>query len=72
MYILSHLLKRYKIKFVRNTDFPHSDSPVIKQIFLQYHLLCVEGLIKVYIIRLNKHENDRPHSIVSNNVGITI
>ena len=31
-----------------------------------------KGLIKVYTIKLIKHNYDRPHGIVSNNVGTTL
>ena len=37
-----------------------------------FYLDFVKGLINVYTIRLIKHKNDRPHGIVSRNVGIDI
>ena len=36
-----------------------------------FHLLLIKSFINVYTIKLNKHKNDRPHGIISND-GIII
>ena len=43
----------------------------ICMLFLFYFLFN-NGLIRVYIMRDNKHKNDRPHGIVNNKAGIII
>ena len=41
-------------------------------IFIGNFLNFNKGLNKVYTIKLMKNENDRPHGIVNNKVGIII
>ena len=39
---------------------------------IYFHLLLNKGLINVYTIKPIKHENDKPHGVVSNNLGSII
>ena len=66
-----------KLKFVRNTDLPHSLGPVIIQRTgwdgyksFSIYLFLRKGLSEVFIIKLIKYKKDRPHGIVSNSIGI--
>ena len=78
MYILLKSLIIFKIKFVRNTDLPHSLGPVMIQrtgcdgykIFSIY-LLLNRGLINVYTIKDVRQISDIAHGIILNK-GIII
>ena len=47
------------------------DNTYLNTINLNY-LIFNKTLINVYTIKLIRHKNDKPHGIVSNNVGIII
>ena len=81
MYILSYSFIIFKIEFVKNTDLPHSDGPVIihrsgcfgYKIFSVYYIVFLlnKGLNNVYTIKDIKQISDIPHGMIVIN-GITI
>ena len=75
MYILSFSSKVFKIKFVRNSDLPHSEGLLIIHLITRvgyHHYSVFKVLITAYIIKLIKHKKGRSYGNLRNNVGILI
>ena len=52
MYILSYSLIIYKIKVVKNTDFPHSEGPALIHLTgcWEYEFFSIFVLLKLFLL----------------------